>query len=59
MVPDDTPLSRVADPIWFRHAKAGELLERFDQVHRVEQAADGTLSRRPVPSCRGEGRNFG
>jgi D-serine deaminase-like pyridoxal phosphate-dependent protein len=50
---------RVGEPVWFRHAKAGELLERFDQVQLVEQAADGTVSRRAVPSYRGEGKNFG
>jgi D-serine deaminase-like pyridoxal phosphate-dependent protein len=49
----------VGDSVWFRHAKAGELLERFDQVQLVEQAADGTVSRRTVPSYRGEGKNFG
>lgn len=50
---------RVGDAVWFRHAKAGELLERFDQVQLVEQAADGTPSWRTVPSYRGEGKNFG
>ncbi|MGI8667257.1 MAG: amino acid deaminase/aldolase [Jatrophihabitans sp.] len=46
---------RIGDPVWFRHAKAGELLERFDQVHVV----DGTVLQRTVPSYRGEGKNFG
>jgi len=50
---------RMGDAVWFRHAKAGELLERFDQVQLVEPAADGTVSRRGVPSYRGEGKNFG
>jgi len=50
---------RIGDAVWFRHAKAGELLERFDQVHLVERAEDGTLSRRAVPSYRGESKNFG
>ncbi|MEV0030769.1 amino acid deaminase/aldolase [Nocardia sp. NPDC050793] len=55
-----TPLSaaaelRVGDRVWFRHAKAGELCERFDQVHLVE--SDG--SRTTVPTYRGEGKNFG
>jgi D-serine deaminase-like pyridoxal phosphate-dependent protein len=50
---------QVGDAVWFRHAKAGELLERFDQVQLVEQSADGTVSRRTVPSYRGEGKNFG
>ncbi|MEO6703647.1 MAG: alanine racemase [Jatrophihabitantaceae bacterium] len=45
----------IGEPVWFRHAKAGELLERFDQVQLVQ---DGTISE-TVPSYRGEGRNFG
>ncbi|MRH91117.1 amino acid deaminase/aldolase [Nocardia sp. SYP-A9097] len=44
----------IGDRVWFRHAKAGELLERFNEVQLV---ADGT--RTQVPSYRGEGRNFG
>ncbi|MEV6389195.1 amino acid deaminase/aldolase [Nocardia xishanensis] len=55
-----TPLTaaaelRIGDRVWFRHAKAGELCERFDQVHLVE--SDG--SRITVPTYRGEGKNFG
>ncbi|HJQ01221.1 MAG TPA: amino acid deaminase/aldolase [Jatrophihabitans sp.] len=46
---------QIGDAVWFRHAKAGEMLERFDQVHLV---ADGVLTD-TVPSYRGEGRNFG
>lgn len=45
----------IGDRVWFRHAKAGELCERFDQVHVVE--ADGT--RTAVPTYRGEGQCFG
>ena len=45
----------MGDRVWFRGAKAGELLERFDSVHLVRHGAlVGT-----VPSYRGEGRNFG
>ncbi|MFB7722705.1 MULTISPECIES: amino acid deaminase/aldolase [unclassified Nocardia] len=44
----------IGDRVWFRHAKAGELLERFNQVQLV---ADG--ERTQVPSYRGEGQNFG
>ena len=44
----------VGDRVWFRHAKAGELLERFDAVHVVD---DGGAT--AVPSYRGEGRTFG
>ncbi|MBN9620007.1 MAG: alanine racemase [Actinobacteria bacterium] len=46
---------RVGDRVWFRHAKAGEMLERFDTVHVIE---DGRIVT-SVPSYRGEGRNFG
>ncbi|MBB5912402.1 D-serine deaminase-like pyridoxal phosphate-dependent protein [Nocardia transvalensis] len=45
----------VGDRVWFRHAKAGELCERFDHVQVVD--ADGT--RVTVPTYRGEGQNFG
>ncbi|WP_019929223.1 amino acid deaminase/aldolase [Nocardia sp. BMG111209] len=48
-------LTTIGDRVWFRHAKAGELCERFDTVHLVD--ADG--ARTPVPTYRGEGRNFG
>jgi D-serine deaminase-like pyridoxal phosphate-dependent protein len=46
---------KVGDRVWFRHAKAGEMLERFDTVHLVE----GSATIGAVPSYRGEGRNFG
>ncbi|MCX5043697.1 alanine racemase [Aldersonia sp. NBC_00410] len=45
----------IGDRVWFRHAKAGELCERFDRVHLVE--ADGR--RTTVPTYRGEGQCFG
>ncbi|MFC9437003.1 amino acid deaminase/aldolase [Nocardia sp. NPDC057030] len=55
-----TPLTgaaelRIGDRVWFRHAKAGELCERFDQVYLVD--SDGT--RTTVPTYRGEGKCFG
>ncbi|WP_433525114.1 amino acid deaminase/aldolase [Nocardia pseudovaccinii] len=55
-----TPLSgatelRIGDRVWFRHAKAGELCERFNHVHFVD--ADGT--RTTAPTYRGEGNCFG
>lgn len=46
---------RVGDRVWFRHAKAGELCERFTTVHVVD---DGVLTE-SVPTYRGEGRAFG
>ncbi|MCW2541020.1 MAG: alanine racemase domain protein [Frankiales bacterium] len=45
----------VGDRVWLRHAKAGELLERFDSVHLVA----GSEVVDEVPSYRGEGQNFG
>ncbi|WP_425394582.1 alanine racemase [Aldersonia kunmingensis] len=45
----------VGDRVWFRHAKAGELCERFDRVYLIDE--DG--SRTAVPSYRGEGKCFG
>ncbi|MBE1875190.1 alanine racemase [Myceligenerans pegani] len=46
---------RTGDRAWFRHAKAGELMERFDEVHLVR----GGEIVETVPTYRGEGRNFG
>lgn len=46
---------RVGDRVWFRPAKAGEQLERFDTLHLVE----GGVRTASVPTYRGEGRNFG
>jgi len=46
---------RVGDRVWFRHAKAGELCERFDTLHFVQ---DGAISQ-SVPTYRGEGQSFG
>jgi D-serine deaminase-like pyridoxal phosphate-dependent protein len=45
----------VGDRVWWRHAKAGEVLERFDAVHLVD--AVGAV--RTEPTYRGEGRTFG
>lgn len=55
-----TPLAggaelEIGDRVWFRHAKAGELCERFDQIHLVDESG----SRTTVPTYRGEGRCFG
>ncbi|TVT32256.1 amino acid deaminase/aldolase [Amycolatopsis rhizosphaerae] len=46
---------RIGDRVWFRHAKAGELAERFTEYHIVE---DGRVVR-TVPTYRGEQQNFG
>ena len=45
---------RVGDRVLFRHAKAGEMCERFDEVALV--SADTCLT---TPTYRGEGKNFG
>ncbi|WP_442972822.1 alanine racemase [Rhodococcus sp. G-MC3] len=45
----------IGDRIWFRHAKAGELCERFETLHIVE--ADGSVT--TAPTYRGEGKAFG
>ncbi|MGP3990194.1 amino acid deaminase/aldolase [Streptomyces sp. 3N207] len=44
----------IGDKVWFRHAKAGELCERFDMLHLVE----GDRVTGSVPTYRGEGRTF-
>ena len=45
----------IGDRVWFRHAKAGELCERFDELHLVR--GDELVDR--VPTYRGEAANFG
>ena len=44
----------IGDRVYFRHAKAGELCERFDTLHLIsgDQVVD------EVPTYRGEGRTF-
>jgi D-serine deaminase-like pyridoxal phosphate-dependent protein len=44
----------IGDRVWFRHAKAGELCERFDALHLVE----GDTVTDTVPTYRGEGMTF-
>ncbi|QTZ91043.1 amino acid deaminase/aldolase [Streptomyces auratus] len=45
---------RIGDKVWFRHAKAGELCERFGELHLIE--GDRVVD--TVPTYRGEGRTF-
>jgi D-serine deaminase-like pyridoxal phosphate-dependent protein len=45
---------RIGDVVFFRHAKAGELCERFDVLHLVE--GDRVVD--TVPTYRGEGKAF-
>ncbi|MFB6978944.1 amino acid deaminase/aldolase [Streptomyces scopuliridis] len=44
----------IGDKVWFRHAKAGELCERFSALQLVE--GDRVVA--AVPTYRGEGRTF-
>ncbi|MGW1359364.1 amino acid deaminase/aldolase [Streptomyces chartreusis] len=44
----------LGDKVWFRHAKAGELCERFDALHLIE----GDKVTATVPTYRGEGHAF-
>src|ERR1700747_2174110 len=46
---------RPGDRVWLRHAKAGELAERFREYHVLDE--DGQLT--AVPTYRGEGQCFG
>jgi D-serine deaminase-like pyridoxal phosphate-dependent protein len=45
---------RVGDQVYMRHAKAGELCERFNEVHLIEGASVIDV----VPTYRGEGHAF-
>ena len=45
---------RIGDRVWFRHAKAGELCERFNELHLI----DGGAVAATVPTYRGEGKAF-
>ncbi len=44
----------VGDRVWMRHAKAGELCERFDRLHLIE----GGRIVEEAPTYRGEGQCF-
>jgi D-serine deaminase-like pyridoxal phosphate-dependent protein len=46
---------QLGDRVWFRHAKAGEMCERFDSLHLLR----GDQLVETVPTYRGEGKNFG
>ena len=45
---------QVGDRVYMRHAKAGELCERFNELHLVE----GEEIVDVVPTYRGEGKTF-
>jgi D-serine deaminase-like pyridoxal phosphate-dependent protein len=44
----------LGDRVYFRHAKAGEMCERFDRLYLIE----GDRIADEVPTYRGEGRTF-
>jgi D-serine deaminase-like pyridoxal phosphate-dependent protein len=45
---------RIGDRVWLRHAKAGELCERFNELHLIEGGAVVATA----PTYRGEGKSF-
>jgi D-serine deaminase-like pyridoxal phosphate-dependent protein len=45
---------QIGDRVYFRHAKAGEMCERFDSLHLIE----GDRIVEVVPTYRGEGCCF-
>jgi D-serine deaminase-like pyridoxal phosphate-dependent protein len=45
---------KIGDRVWMRHAKAGELCERFAELHLI----DGSEVAATVPTYRGEGQAF-
>ncbi len=55
---------RIGDRVWFRHAKAGELCERFNELHLIDDTGLGddvpgdTVLTGTVPTYRGEGKAF-
>lgn len=46
----------IGDRVWMRHAKAGELCERFTELHLVDGAPPQVAA--SVPTYRGEGQAF-
>lgn len=54
VLPKHGPRLRPGDPVFFQHAKAGELCERFNTLYLLEE--NGKL--RSVPTYRGEGKAF-
>ena len=53
-LPEDSPVLNLGDPIFFQHAKAGELCERFNELYLLE----GGRIVDSIPTYRGEGMNF-
>ena len=53
LAPDCREL-KVNDPVFFQHAKAGELCERFNELYLVQENRCVGSS----PTYRGEGKSF-
>ncbi|MCF8093653.1 MAG: alanine racemase [Desulfotignum sp.] len=54
VLPKDAPVLEAGDPVFFQHAKAGELCERFNRLYLVK----GKKIADEVPTYRGEGHAF-
>jgi D-serine deaminase-like pyridoxal phosphate-dependent protein len=54
LIGDAADALAIGDRVWMRHAKAGELCERFAELHLI----DGDRVVETVPTYRGEGRCF-
>jgi D-serine deaminase-like pyridoxal phosphate-dependent protein len=54
VLPQGCPSLDLGDPVFFQHAKAGELCERFDTLYLLKE---GRIIDQ-VPTYRGEGMNF-
>ncbi len=54
ILPADPPEINLGDPVFFQHAKAGELCERFNELYLLRGAQIVDV----VPTYRGAGQNF-
>ena len=54
LLPDDCPELELGDPVFFQHAKAGELCERFNGLYLIQ----GGKIVDCVKTYRGDGQNF-
>lgn len=54
IIPDDCPDIELGAPVYFQHAKAGELCERFNELYLLH--GDHIID--IVPTYRGAGQNF-
>lgn len=54
LLPDGCPTLELGDPVFFQHAKAGELCERFNELYLVQDGAIVDC----VKTYRGAGMNF-